>query len=102
MTIVDTIYDRSGIPTLRVTDRGRLLFFDGQSAGFLYNEHVYDYNGSHRGWYEKGILRDHSGHCVGFGVSVGATPHPILPIKRIKPIPGISRIEPIRSIRAIP
>lgn len=101
MARIDTIYDRRGIPCLQVFDNGRLVLFNGQSAGFLYREHVYDYNGSHRGWYEGGILRDRVGACAGFGETpTGA--HPLLPLKKLKPLAGLTHLEPLRPLRALP
>ena len=90
MRQIDTIYDRAGNPVLRVFANGRLLAFDGTSVGFVFDGNVYDYNGSHRGWYEAGILRDHVGLCAGFGENVGNAPHPLLPLKRLKPFPARS------------
>jgi hypothetical protein len=101
MARIDTIYDRYGNPRLQVFDNGRLVLFNGQSAGFLYKEHVYDYNGSHRGWYEQGILRDYAGACVGFGEVVKSI-HPLLPLKKLKPLPGLTHLEPLRPLRALP
>jgi hypothetical protein len=101
MARVDTIYDGNGTPCLQLFQNGRLVLFSGQSAGFLYKEHVYDYNGSHRGWYERGILRDHTGACVGFGEAPAGI-HPLLPLKRLRPLAGLTQLEPLRPLRSVP
>ena len=93
-------FDRDGDATLWVLRNGRLVDADGNSIGYIDSDSVYDYNGSHRGWYEEGFIRDHDGACVCF--LKGATGlSPILPITSIPPIPGIPEIEPIRPIKEI-
>ena len=95
------IYDRNGAARLQIKRRGRLVGFDGRSVGFLKNQHAYDYNGVHRGWFVGGVLRDHLGAVVGFTANA-TSGTPIRPIRQIAPIPAISEIEPIRPITTIP
>lgn len=98
----DTIYDRYGKPILRLLDDGRFVDFGGQNIGYLDGQDIYNYQGKHIGWYDKGIIRDHIGNCAGFGEEITATMAPFPPFKQIKPIPAITRIEPIRPIPQIP
>lgn len=102
MNEVTTIYDRFGYPELRLLENGRLVTFQGHSAGFLKGDGVYNYNGKHVGWYENGILRDHFGNVVGFDENPTDYPSPILPIQFIKPIPAIEEVEQIRPVTQIP
>lgn len=95
-----TVFDKKGNPFLVLHQNGRLVSFDGKSIGFVDGDSVFDYNGRHRGWMEKGILRDHDGFCVGFLQGANDI-SPILPIPKIPPIPAIPEIEPIRPIKEI-
>jgi len=94
------IFDKNGNPILILHKNGRLVNFGGNSVGFWDGDSVFDYNGRHRGWLEKGIMRDHDGFCVGFFNGANDT-SPILPIPKIPPIPAIAEIEPIRPIQDI-
>ncbi len=93
---VGVIYDRSGQPRLMVLTDGRLVDFNGRSIGFLDSRDAYNYEGHHCGWYEDGILRDHGGDCVGYGELVADTIHPLLPLKKVRSIPSLVDVEPLR------
>ncbi|OGI17017.1 MAG: hypothetical protein A3J63_03230 [Candidatus Moranbacteria bacterium RIFCSPHIGHO2_02_FULL_40_12b] len=96
-----TIFDKNGNPSLVLLKNGRLVNFDGRSIGFLYGNSVYDYNGSHRGWLESGVLRDHDGYCVGVVRGARTISTPIFPVTKVAPVIGITEIEPIKPIKAI-
>lgn len=96
MEEVDVIYDRYGKPVFRLLDNGRLVRFNGSSAGFLVDNNLYDYRGRHVGWYSEGLVRDHHGHVVGFGKNVTDNVHPFLPFKQFKPFAGFVQFEPFR------
>jgi len=90
------IYDRNGQPRLLVMAGDRLVDFNGKSIGFLDSINAYSYGGRHCGWYKDGILRDHNGDCAGFGEVVTDTTHPLLPLKKVRPIPGLIEVESAR------
>lgn len=98
----DVIYNKNGKPLLRLLENGRFVSFNGRSVGFLEGENAYDYNGSHRGWYSSGILRDHNGLCVGFGEEVTDSIHPLLPLKHLKPLASLEDLEPLRPLTSLP
>jgi len=100
--VKDIIYNRTGQPRLRLLADDSLVDFSGRRIGFISGEHLYNYNGEHVGWYEGGMMRDNEGLSVGFGEQITDSTHPLLPIKRIKPVPGIVAIKPIKPIEAIP
>jgi len=102
MKQIDTIFNRYGEPRLRLFENGRFVDFDGRHIGFIKEENLYNYSGQYVGWYEGGIMRDHEGFCVGFGENISDSPHPLLPLKRLKPISAIPEIEPIRPMTQIP
>jgi hypothetical protein len=100
MSVQAIIFNKHGNPSLILHQNGHLISFSGKSVGFLDGDSVFDYNGRHRGWFEKGILRDHDGFCVGF-LQGSRDISPLLPITKISSIPAIPEIEPIRPIKEI-
>lgn len=102
MKEVDIIYDKNGKPLLRLLENGRIVNFNGESLGFIDHEDVYDYNGTHRGWYIDGIFRDHNGDSIGFGEEVTDPRHPPLPFKQMKPFSGFVEFEPFRPFQEFP
>lgn len=99
---IDVIYNRYGEPTLRLLDNGRFVGFDGKSYGFLSKKHIYNYKGQHVGWFEKGIIRDQNGACIGFGENPTDSPKPFLPFKQFKPFAGFVEFEPHRPYKQFP
>lgn len=97
---IDVIYDKNGKPTLRLLSDGRFVTFSGKSAGFMDKTSIYNYSGSHIGWYEGGIMRDHLGKCVGFGENVTESTHSFLPFKQFVPFRGFVEFEPFRPFKS--
>jgi hypothetical protein len=97
-----TIYDANGSAKLIILSNGRLVDFSGNSIGFIKSKHVYDYNGTHRGFFEGGILRDHFGCCVGFTGNATDSPHPFFPLKYLSPLPCLPSLEPLRPLTELP
>jgi hypothetical protein len=102
MKEIDIIYNRFGDPELRLLGDGRLVSFNGQNYGFINGTNVYAYDGIHVGFFERGILRDHYGHTVGFGENPTDTFKPLLPLKRLKPLPGLIQLPPLRPLTQLP
>jgi len=95
------IYDSAGIPTFRILRNGRIVDFNGLSIGFIFDTHVYDYNGNHRGFFEEGILRDHDGFVVGYSDSVTSPVHPPFPLRQLLPPRLSEELEPLRPFLEI-
>jgi hypothetical protein len=101
--IETAIFDSRGQPVLRILANGRIVDFNGISIGFIRDINVYDYNGDHRGFFEGGILRDHSGCTVGFGDKVTSAVYPVLlPPKRPSPLLTDPELEPLRPLPQLP
>ena len=96
---IDVIYNRYGKPVLRYLKAGRIVGFNGKSIGFVSGINLYNYKGKHVGWYEKGIMRDYNGNCVGFGENPSDTPKPFLPFKQFKPFPAFVELEPFKPFK---
>lgn len=99
MNEIDIIFNRYGEPRLRLLSNGRLVSFSGHSIGFLDGENLYTYKGKHVGWFELGIMRDHSGAVVGFGQNPSDNPMPFLPFKQWIPFRGYVEYEPYRPYK---
>lgn len=96
------IYDLAGFPTFSILRNGRIVDFDGLSIGFIFETHVYDYNGNHRGFFEEGILRDHDGCVVGYSDNVTSLIHPPLHLRQLLPPRLSEELEPLRPFMEIP
>ena len=84
-----TIYLWSGTPVAYLEDRDAGAF------------HVWRFNGKHLGWFEKGAIWEQSGGatCVVSKAFPGITSiEPIKSIKQIKPIKSIREIAPIKPL----
>ena len=97
------IFDRYGIPQLRLLENGSFVSRNGQNIGYIKDgEILYNYRGKHCGWINGGILRDRNGLTVGFMKGGNDYPSPIFPIPQIPQIPFIPQIAPIPFIPQIP
>ncbi len=62
-------------------DNTRLIDERGTSHGLVQGEHIFDFNGEHRGWYLDGLLRDMNGKVVAFWSDLQFAPTcPVLPV----------------------
>ena len=76
----NVIFDQKGFPSLRIVEKNYLASCkDNIYAGYIEKDRVHDFNGNQRGWFDKGVLRDLSGKCVGFVKSANGKSHPVFP-----------------------
>ena len=65
-----TLFDQKGEPRAYVAEDQTIYLWDGTPVAYLYESdgtvHLYSFQGNHLGWYEQGVLWDHSGAAVGF------------------------------------
>jgi hypothetical protein len=80
--MVDWIYGSEGNATL-IFDHDCIRNNHGQVVAWIKNIHVYNLNGHHVGWFEKGVLYDSNNDVLGF--TRNRTGH-------LPSIPGISGI----------
>ena len=103
MTNFIWLFDRYGTPVLQLYNDGRFVDRHGRFVGVLSeNNTVFNYNGKHKGWYEKGVLRDLKGFTTAFAKGASDSPSPIFPIPQIPPVPAIPAIPPVPAIHQIP
>jgi len=90
-----TLFNSSGdaIAYIDTDDEDLSIYmWNGTPVAYLVSDgdafHIYGFNGTHLGWFEEGIVRDHSGNVVGFkegAVSVYTKYEPYKSYKQYKP-----------------
>ena len=76
----NVIFDQTGKPSLRIVENKYLASCNHKIyAGYIEQDRVHDFNGTQRGWFDDGILRDLNGKCVGFMESANGKCHPLFP-----------------------
>ena len=79
-SIQNIIFDKKGSPSLKIEDNNFLSCFKGSFyAGYIEKNRVHDFNGTQRGWFKNGVLRDLNGKCVGFVLGANGRFHPKFP-----------------------
>ncbi len=63
--MTDWLYDKSGEAQLFL-HRDRFINKSGHNLGWLVKNNVYSLDGSHRGWFEDGVLYDGSNDTIAF------------------------------------
>ena len=96
---IDFIFDRNGDANYRILPRGIIHDYSGNCIAYIANISIFDYQGTHRAWYEDGVLRDQRGEIVGFTKNFKEK-IPGLTFRRNTPIRSImDKPEPIRQIK---
>jgi hypothetical protein len=96
-----TIYDADGDATAYIAaDDGLTIYlWGGKPVAYLVGDggaySIYGFNGSHLGWLEDGIVRNHRGDAVGF--LKGA----VSMITGVEPLKGIKELKPLKSLREL-
>lgn len=75
------IFDQNGQASLIIISNNLLFsYVDNIYVGYIENDRVHDFNGSQRGWFNDGFLRNLNGECVGFTLNTNGGVHPNLPV----------------------
>ena len=63
-----TLYNANGEPVAYISDAPTkaIYLWDGHAVAYLYDYHVYGYNGLHLGWFLDNIVYDSEGKRIGF------------------------------------
>lgn len=87
----ETLHDGQGnaVAYIDFDDENTVYLWDGSPVAYLSSENrLYGFNGKHLGWYEDGIVWDHSGRRNGYNaqaLSVFAKFEPFKAFKKFKP-----------------
>jgi len=93
------LYDRRGNPAAFVF--GSIVHAgDGAPVGQIKNDHVYDMEGKHRGFFDDGIVRTRRGECVLF--AKGAKGGPVLPVTRSGLFPKVQNVPGELPVNEVP
>jgi hypothetical protein len=100
-----TLFNSSGVATAYIdTDDALTIYlWNGTPVAYLVTNgdsfHIYGFNGKHLGWYEDGIVRDHSGYAVGFqkgATTVYTQYEPYKSYKQYKPYKSYKEYAPYK------
>jgi hypothetical protein len=80
-------YDKHGAPTMRLQESNRIVDHQGRNLGYVSENKIYNVHGKHRGWLERGMIRDLNGLCVAFARGTSDSPRPLLPSPQANPVP---------------
>jgi len=96
-----TLFDGAGaaVAYIDYDDELTIYSFAGQPLAYLSEDSVYGFNGKHLGWFDNGVLRDHSGHSAGF--IQGQCPvftqfEPFKGFKQFKPFKAFQQFKPFK------
>lgn len=96
-----TLFNATGaaIAYVDFDDDATIYSFAGEPLAYLREDHVYGFNGKHLGWFDQGILRDHSGSAAGFSKDkspVFTQFEPFKGFKQFKPFKGFQEFAPFK------
>lgn len=94
-------YNKSGVAVAYLYNDGvDIYLFDGTPVAYLHEDAVYDFDGNHLGWFDKGWIRDIQGDCVFF--TKDATGGPLKPWTQLAPLKGLRQLKSLKSLRNMP
>jgi len=103
-----TLYDKDGQPVAYVEADGNIFSFSGEPVAYLDGDCVWAYSGKHLGWFNAGLVRDHSGDTAFFTENaVGGPPKPLKALKSLKglkglkPLKALKELKPLRAMNSI-
>lgn len=102
-----TLYNSNGKPVVYITtnDDYTIYLWNGKPLAYLYENsktiHVYNFKGTHLGWFEDGIVMDHKGNVVGFTKGALKVPtqfESFKGFKQFKPFKGFRELPPLKPL----
>ncbi len=92
-----TFYNNTGEAIAYTSDETNIYLFSGKPVGYITNDAVYAFSGSHLGWFINGWIIDQDGDCVFF--TYDAKGGPMKPMKQIKPVKSVKHIKPMKAMK---
>ena len=101
-----TLFDQEGRPVAYIdfTKEPVIYLWNGQAVAYLWNQHVYGFNGKHLGWFEGEVVINHQGEKIGFTKPScpGMTKaEPAKMDKLIQKIKSIKEMAPLRPVNRL-
>ncbi|MFR9542215.1 MAG: 4-fold beta flower protein [Rikenellaceae bacterium] len=100
-----TLFDSGGnaVAYVDLDDDLTIYTFKGKAVAYLHSSsgtyNIYGFNGTHLGWFENGIVRDHKGNVVGFikgAVNIYTRYEPYKSYKQYKPYKSYKQYAPYK------
>ncbi|SRR6266550_5521288 len=100
-----TLYDANGEATAYIATSEELTIYlwEGKPVAYLVPTRsgfsVYGFNGTHLGWFEGGIVRDHDGDAVGFvkgAIAMITSLESLKSLKELKPLKALKELAPLK------
>jgi len=102
-----TLYDANGEATAYIAtgEEQTIYLWEGKPVAYLVPTDsafsIYGFNGTHLGWFERGIVRDHDGDAVGFvkgAVRVLTSLEPLKSLRELKPLRALRELAPLKPV----
>ncbi|PYS55055.1 MAG: hypothetical protein DMG13_05675 [Acidobacteria bacterium] len=95
-----TLFDQKGGPRAYIAEDQTIYLWDGKPVAYLYESdstvHLYNFTGDHLGWFEEGVLWDHSGAAVGFREGAANI------VTYVESVKSSKKAEPAKGPRSVP
>jgi hypothetical protein len=100
-----TLFDCDGTAIAYVApdDEHTIYLWSGKPVAYLDGEHIYGFNGKHLGWFEEGVMWDHTGAQAGFIIKtlpVFAKFEPFKAFKQFKPFKAFKEFAPFKPFKS--
>ena len=106
-----SLFDKDGNPFayIAVDDESTIYSWAGTPTAYLVRDnnqtHIYSFQGKHLGWFEEGVVRDHSGHVAAFTkgsiTNVLTKLEPLKALKQLKPLKSVRELSPLKPINSL-
>jgi hypothetical protein len=103
-----TLFDKNAaaVAYVAVADEATIYLWQGRPVAYLKRDgddvHIYNFDGKHLGWFDRGVIIDHDGNGVGFIKGALSTPtqtEPFKGFKEFKPFRSFEEFAPFRPLR---
>lgn len=92
-------YDENGDAQLYTDDGVHLFTWDGEPVAYFEGDNLYDYDGTHRGWFRNGWICDQNGDCMLF--EPDARGGPIKPLRSLDGLKSLKSLQPLKGLREL-
>ena len=92
-----TLFDADGRAGAYVDASAETTIYpwSGRPVAYLEGKSIYGFNGRHPGWFDRGVVRDHQGHCAGFAQGVTGR------LTRIEGLKSLKSLKPLKSLKEL-
>lgn len=100
-----TLFDSEGeaVAYIDTSDDATIYLWSGNPVAYFDGKNIYGFNGKHLGWFDQGVIRDHSGNGVGFiqgAVNKLTRLESLKSLKSLKPLKSLKELEPLKPLNS--